>query len=157
MRLLIVEDDVKTARALAAGLERGGFSVATAHTGEDGFFLLNAESFDGVVLDWMLPARSGLEILKTLRARGDKTPVLVLTARDAVENRVLGLESGTDDYLVKPFALWALRIYRLILLLLIGIKLVRVFSSSHASNHAAPGPPAPAAPATNQAAVAPKP
>ncbi|MGA2556994.1 MAG: response regulator transcription factor [Verrucomicrobiota bacterium] len=104
MRLLIVEDDVKTARALAAGLERGGFSVATAHTGEEGFFLLNAQSFDGVVLDWMLPARSGLEILKTLRARGDKTPVLLLTARDAVEDRVLGLESGADDYLVKPFA-----------------------------------------------------
>ncbi|MGA2543451.1 MAG: response regulator transcription factor [Verrucomicrobiota bacterium] len=104
MRLLIVEDDVKTARALAAGLERGGFSVATAHTGEDGFFLLNAESFDAVVLDWMLPGRSGVEILKTLRARGDKTPVLLLTARDAVEDRVLGLESGADDYLVKPFA-----------------------------------------------------
>jgi two-component system copper resistance phosphate regulon response regulator CusR len=104
MRLLIVEDDVKTARALAAGLERAGFSIATAHSGEEGFFLLNAESFDLVVLDWMLPGRSGIEILKTLRARGGKTPVLLLTARDAVEDRVLGLESGADDYLVKPFA-----------------------------------------------------
>jgi two-component system copper resistance phosphate regulon response regulator CusR len=104
MRLLIVEDDLKTARALAAGLERAGFSVATAHSGEEGFFLLNAESFDLVVLDWMLPGRSGIEILKTLRARGGKTPVLLLTARDAVEDRVLGLESGADDYLVKPFA-----------------------------------------------------
>jgi two-component system copper resistance phosphate regulon response regulator CusR len=104
MRLLIVEDDLKTARALAAGLERAGFSIATAHSGEEGFFLLNAESFDLVVLDWMLPGRSGVEILKTLRARGGKTPVLLLTARDAVEDRVLGLESGADDYLVKPFA-----------------------------------------------------
>jgi len=104
MRLLIVEDDLKTARALAAGLERGGFSIATAHSGEEGFFLLNAQSFDLVVLDWMLPGRSGIEILKTLRARGGKTPVLLLTARDAVEDRVLGLESGADDYLVKPFA-----------------------------------------------------
>ena len=91
MRLLIVEDDLKTARALAAGLERGGFAVATAHSGEEGFFLLNAESFDLVVFDWMLPGRSGIEILKTLRARGGKTPVLLLTARDAVEDRVLGL------------------------------------------------------------------
>jgi two-component system copper resistance phosphate regulon response regulator CusR len=104
MRLLIVEDDEKTARALASGLECGGFSTAMAHTGEDGLCLLNAETFDLVVLDWMLPGRSGIEILKTLRSRGNKTPVLVLTARDAVEDRVLGLESGADDYLVKPFA-----------------------------------------------------
>jgi DNA-binding response OmpR family regulator len=62
-RLLIVEDDLKTAAALASGLERGGFSTATAHTGEEGFFLLNAETFDLVVLDWMLPGRSGIEIL----------------------------------------------------------------------------------------------
>ncbi len=104
MRLLIVEDDEKTADALATGLRKEGFYTATAHTGEEGFFLLNAETFDLVVLDWMLPARSGIEILKTLRTRGTKTPVLLLTARDAVEDRVLGLESGADDYLVKPFA-----------------------------------------------------
>jgi two-component system copper resistance phosphate regulon response regulator CusR len=104
MRVLIVEDDEKTALALSSGLERGGFATATAHTGEDGFFLLNSETFDLVVLDWMLPGRSGIEILKTLRSRGSKTPVLLLTARDAVDDRVLGLESGADDYLVKPFA-----------------------------------------------------
>ena len=75
-----------------------------AHTGEEGFFQLNAEVFDLVVLDWMLPGRDGIEILKALRSRGSKTPVLLLTARDAVEDRVLGLESGADDYLVKPFA-----------------------------------------------------
>jgi two-component system copper resistance phosphate regulon response regulator CusR len=78
--------------------------VGTARTGEEGFFLLNAEAFDLLVLDWMLPGRSGIEILKTLRARGQRMPVLLLTARDAVDDRVLGLESGADDYLVKPFA-----------------------------------------------------
>jgi two-component system copper resistance phosphate regulon response regulator CusR len=104
MRLLIVEDDEKTARALAAGLDQAGFATTIAHTGEDGFFLLSAESFDLVVLDWMLPGRDGLEILRTLRARGTQAPVLLLTARDAVEDRVMGLESGADDYLVKPFA-----------------------------------------------------
>ena len=103
-RLLIVEDDEKTVRALASGLTREGFAVSTARTGEEGFFLLNTESFDLVVLDWMLPGRDRVEILKTLRARGARMPVLLLTARDAVEDRVQGLESGADDYLVKPFA-----------------------------------------------------
>ena len=103
-RLLIVEDDEKTVRALASGLTREGFAVSTARTGEEGFFLLNTESFDLVVLDWMLPGRDGVVILKTLRARGARMPVLLLTARDAVEDRVQGLESGADDYLVKPFA-----------------------------------------------------
>ena len=104
MRVLIIEDDEKTARAIASGLEAAGFPAKMAHTGEEGFFLLNAEVFDLVVLDWMLPGRDGIEILKTIRARGTKTPVILLTARDAVEDRVLGLESGADDYLVKPFA-----------------------------------------------------
>ena len=104
MRLLIVEDDKKTSAALKTGLVNEGFSVAVAATGEEGFFLLNSEKFDLVVLDWMLPGRDGVEILKTLRARGTGTPVLLLTARDAVEDRVLGLESGADDYMVKPFA-----------------------------------------------------
>lgn len=104
MRLLIVEDDEKTARALESGLQGEQFSVSLARTGEEGFFLLNSERFDLVVLDWMLPGRDGLEILKTLRSSGIKTPVLLLTAREAVADRVLGLESGADDYLVKPFA-----------------------------------------------------
>jgi two-component system copper resistance phosphate regulon response regulator CusR len=104
VRLIIIEDDEKTARALQTGLEKEGFSVVTARTGEDGFFLLNTGNFDLLVLDWMLPGRSGIEILKTLRARGAKMPVLLLTARDAVDDRVLGLESGADDYLVKSFA-----------------------------------------------------
>jgi two-component system, OmpR family, copper resistance phosphate regulon response regulator CusR len=76
-----------------------------APTGEDGFFRANAELFDLVVLDLMLPGRSGLEILQTLRQRQLQTPVLILTARDGVDDRVLGLDLGADDYLVKPFAL----------------------------------------------------
>src|SRR3977135_3285011 len=104
MRLLIVEDDNKTAQALQSGLQSEGFSVVLAHTGEEGFFLLSSESFDLIVLDWMLPGRAGIEILAAARVRGIKTPVLLLTARDAVADRVFGLESGADDYLVKPFA-----------------------------------------------------
>src|SRR5262245_65531572 len=73
-------------------------------TGEDGFFRANAEVFDLLVLDVMLPGRDGIEVLTTLRKRGTQTPVLILTAKDAVEDRVLGLDSGADDYLVKPFA-----------------------------------------------------
>jgi two-component system copper resistance phosphate regulon response regulator CusR len=104
MRLLIVEGDNKTARALESGLQSEGFSVVLAHTGEEGFFLLSSESFDLIVLDWMLPGRDGIEILKAVRARGTRIPVLLLTARDTIADRVLGLEAGADDYLVKPFA-----------------------------------------------------
>jgi two-component system copper resistance phosphate regulon response regulator CusR len=104
MRLLIVEDDDKTASALQSGLQREGFFVALARTGEEGLSVLTAEPFDLVVLDWMLPGRDGIEVLKALRTRGAKTPVLLLTARDAVADRVLGFESGADDYLIKPFA-----------------------------------------------------
>jgi two-component system, OmpR family, copper resistance phosphate regulon response regulator CusR len=104
MRLLIVEDDPKTADALATGLQSEGFAVEVARTGEDGYFLLGTKMFDLVLLDWMLPGRDGIEVLKAIRASGATTPVLLLTARDAVADRVLGLESGADDYLVKPFA-----------------------------------------------------
>ena len=104
MRVLLIEDDAKTARALASGLRGEGFEPTTANTGEEGFFLLSRESFDFVILDWMLPGRDGIEVLRTLRGRGSKTPVLLLTARDAVDDRVLGLNAGADDYLVKPFA-----------------------------------------------------
>jgi len=104
VRILVVEDERKVARALREGLEHEGYEVSVAHTGEDGFFLVNTEAFDLLVLDLMLPSRSGLEILTAVRKRGLQTPVLILTARDAVENRVEGLDSGADDYLVKPFA-----------------------------------------------------
>ncbi len=103
-RILVVEDESKVARALREGLERQGHQVVIAPTGEEGFFLVNAEEFDLVILDLMLPGRDGLQVLSTLRKRGLETPVLVLTARDAIEDRVQGLDKGADDYLVKPFA-----------------------------------------------------
>src|SRR6266849_3017882 len=104
VRILVVEDERKLALALAKGLEAQHYDVVVAPTGEDGFFHANAEVFDLVILDLMLPGRSGLEILKTLRQRGLQTPVLILTARDGIDDRVLGLDLGADDYLVKPFA-----------------------------------------------------
>jgi two-component system copper resistance phosphate regulon response regulator CusR len=104
VKTLVIEDDPKTARALKTGLRGEGFDAAVARTGEEGLALLANEKFDLVVLDWMLPGRDGVEVLKVLRARGSRTPVLLLTARDAVDDRVLGLNAGADDYLVKPFA-----------------------------------------------------
>ena len=105
MRVLIVEDERKLAQVVASALQAEHYDVIVAPTGEDGFFRANAEVFDLVVLDLMLPGRSGLEILQTLRQRHIDTPVLILTARDGVDDRVLGLDLGADDYLVKPFAL----------------------------------------------------
>lgn len=104
MRILVIEDELKLAKALQEGLEAEQYSVEVSRTGEDGFYLVQTESFDLVILDVMLPGRSGLEILATMRKHGLTTPVLMLTARDAVEDRVLGLDAGADDYLVKPFA-----------------------------------------------------
>jgi len=104
VRVLVVEDEAKVARALKEGLQAERYEVVTARTGEDGFFIAHQETFDLVVLDLMLPGRNGIEILRTLRSRGVETPVLVLTAKDSIEDRVLGLDSGADDYLVKPFA-----------------------------------------------------
>lgn len=104
MRILVVEDESKVAKALKEGLEAEHYEVTVARTGEEGFFLVNAQTFDLVVLDLMLPGRDGLEVLNTLRKHGLQTPVLILTAKDTVEDRVLGLDSGADDYLIKPFA-----------------------------------------------------
>lgn len=104
MRILVVEDERKIADALKLGLEAEGYQVVCAATGEEGFFCLNAEPFDLLLLDLMLPGRDGLEVLATLRAKGFTLPVMLLTGRDTVEDRVLGLDSGADDYLVKPFA-----------------------------------------------------
>lgn len=104
MRILVVEDEAKVARALREGLQREHYEVSIARTGEDGFFQMTEQEFDLVILDIMLPKRDGLEVLKALRKQGKHTPVLVLTARDTLEDRVLGLNSGADDYLVKPFA-----------------------------------------------------
>ena len=105
MRVLVVEDEPKLAQILASALQGQHYDVVIAPNGEEGFFRANAETFDFVVLDLMLPGRNGLEILRTLRQRHIGTPVLILTARDGVDDRVLGLDLGADDYLVKPFAL----------------------------------------------------
>jgi two-component system, OmpR family, copper resistance phosphate regulon response regulator CusR len=104
MRVLVVEDEQKVANALREGLEVEGFHVVAETTGEGAYFRVTTETFDVVLLDLGLPGRSGLEILSALRQRGLKTPVLVLTARDTVQDRVIGLDAGADDYLVKPFA-----------------------------------------------------
>ena len=104
MRILVVEDDKKVARALREGLQAEHYDVRVASTGEEGFFLVNHEVFDLVLLDLMLPRRDGVEVLTTLRKRGLQTPVLILTAKDTVDDRVQGLDLGADDYLVKPFA-----------------------------------------------------
>ena len=104
MKLLVIEDEKKVALALKHGLEAEGYVVDAAFTGEDGFFLLNEHKYDLVVLDLMLPGRDGLEILDTIRKKNIDIPVCILTARDTLEDRVMGLDRGADDYLVKPFA-----------------------------------------------------
>jgi len=104
VRILVVEDEIKLARALKEGLESDRYEVNVVHTGEEGFYAVHEQTFDLVILDVMLPGRDGLEILSTLRRQGNTTPVLLLTAKDAIDDRVHGLDVGADDYLVKPFA-----------------------------------------------------
>ena len=104
MRVLIVEDERKTAEYLHRGLTESGFVVDVAHDGDDGLHLALEEPYDLIVLDVGLPQRDGWSVLASLRRAGRQTPVLFLTARDAVSDRVRGLEEGADDYLVKPFA-----------------------------------------------------
>jgi DNA-binding response OmpR family regulator len=104
VRILLVEDEIKVGDALKKGLQAEEYEVTWAQTGEEGFFHASSQLFDLIVLDVMLPGRDGIEVLQTLRKQGSKTPVLLLTAKDAIEDRVLGLDAGADDYLVKPFA-----------------------------------------------------
>ena len=104
MKLLIVEDEVKTGAYLRQGLSEAGFVVDLAQNGLDGHHLAMTELYDLLILDVMLPDVDGWHILKSLREAGKKTPVLFLTARDSIDDRVKGLELGADDYLVKPFA-----------------------------------------------------
>jgi len=104
VKILVVEDEPKGAGALKDGLESEGYEVTLAATGEEGFFHASSQSFDLIILDIMLPGRYGIEVLQTLRRQGARLPVLLLTAKDAIEDRVLGLDAGADDYLVKPFA-----------------------------------------------------
>ncbi|HYC00872.1 MAG TPA: response regulator transcription factor [Candidatus Limnocylindrales bacterium] len=104
MQILVIEDDAKIAQAVRQGLSAEGFEISVARTGDEGLARLDEQGFDLVVLDWMLPGQDGISVLRNMRERGVATPVLLVTARDAVEDRVLGLDSGADDYLVKPFA-----------------------------------------------------
>jgi two-component system response regulator MprA len=105
MRILVVDDEPAVRDALERALRSNGYAVSTAVDGRDGLERVAAETPDLIVLDIMMPRLDGLEACRELRASGDRTPVLILTARDAVGDRVEGLDAGADDYLVKPFAL----------------------------------------------------
>ena len=104
MRILVIEDEKKAAAFLAKGLREAGFAVDVAHDGESGLERARANTFDLLIVDIMLPQKDGWEVVSELKADGVRTPILFLTARDSVRDRVKGLELGADDYLVKPFA-----------------------------------------------------
>jgi heavy metal response regulator len=104
MRILLVEDEPQIADFIARGLSENGYSVDTARDGGEALHWPSVADFDVIILDVMLPSIDGMGVCRTLRAQGVRTPILMLTARDAVEDRVEGLDSGADDYLVKPFA-----------------------------------------------------
>ncbi len=105
MRVLIVEDEVKMASLIRRGLREGGIAADVAIKGEDALWMADATDYDAIVLDVMLPGLDGFEVCRRLRGQGIWSPILMLTARDAVEDRVAGLDNGADDYLVKPFSL----------------------------------------------------
>jgi DNA-binding response OmpR family regulator len=104
MRILVVEDERRLCGIIKRGLLEEGYAVDTAYNGEDGEYLAESTPYDLVVLDIMLPKKSGVEICRDLRLKGVNTAILMLTAKDTVEDRVRGLDAGADDYLVKPFA-----------------------------------------------------
>jgi len=105
MRVLLVEDSVRLQQSITAALRRSGYAVDNGADGEDGLWQAESNDYDAIILDLMLPKLDGLEVLRRLRAGGRMTPVLLLTAKDTVDDRVRGLNEGADDYLVKPFAL----------------------------------------------------
>lgn len=109
MRVLLVEDEPRLSRIIKKGLEEDGFAVDSAFDGEEGLFLAETETYDVIVLDIMLPKLDGLEICRKLRSKHIKTPILILTAKTSVEDKVAGLDSGADDYVTKPFAFIELR------------------------------------------------
>ena len=103
MKILFAEDDRDLSMAVKTLLERNGCHVETVHDGAEALSFAEAESYDGMILDWMMPEKDGVEVLREMRAKGITTPCLLLTARDAIEDRVTGLDAGADDYLPKPF------------------------------------------------------
>jgi DNA-binding response OmpR family regulator len=104
MRVLVIEDDRKAAKLLAKGLQEEGFVVDVSATGEEGEAQASVNDYDVIVLDWLLPGKDGIAVCRELRAHGVSTPILMLTARDGLADRVNGLTVGADDYLTKPFA-----------------------------------------------------
>ena len=104
MRILFAEDDRDISKAVQTLLTRSGYSVDAVYNGQDAIDYIEQGDYDGVILDWMMPKLSGIEVLAQMRSKGIATPVLMLTARDAIEDRVEGLDTGADDYLPKPFA-----------------------------------------------------
>ena len=104
MRLLVVEDEKDLNRVISKRLEKEGYSVDRCFDGEEALDYIDAGEFDGIIMDIMMPKLSGLEVLRTIRQEGNKTPVLLLTAKDTVADRVNGLDAGAEDYLIKPFA-----------------------------------------------------
>jgi OmpR-family two-component system manganese-sensing response regulator len=105
MQILLVDDEIELTEPLSKVLTREGYRVDVAYDGNEGSRLASRGSYDLLILDWMLPQCSGLEICQKLRSQGDTTPVLFLTAKDTIDDRVVGLDAGADDYLVKPFEL----------------------------------------------------
>ena len=105
MRLLLVEDDTKLSDMLARSLREQGYAVDVSYDGTDAVYQASVNEYDALILDVNLPKQSGLEVSRALRAKGRAMPILMLTARDAVTDRVTGLDAGADDYLVKPFEL----------------------------------------------------
>ena len=103
MRLLFAEDDPDLSAAVKTLLERNGYLVDTVYDGEEAVSYAEAENYDGMILDWMMPEKDGIQALREMREKGIQTPCMMLTARDAVEDRVKGLDAGADDYLPKPF------------------------------------------------------
>ena len=103
MRLLLAEDEKELSKALCAILKHNNYSVDAVYNGQDALDFGLAENYDGIILDLMMPKRNGLEVLKELRSAGVSTPVIILTAKSEVEDRILGLDTGADDYLTKPF------------------------------------------------------
>lgn len=104
MRLLLAEDERSLSRAVAAILEKNNYSVDAVYDGQEALDYLESENYDGVILDIMMPKVDGIAVLRQMRQRGDQTPALILTAKSEVDDKVLGLDSGANDYLTKPFA-----------------------------------------------------
>src|SRR3990167_4105687 len=109
MRILLVEDERRLSNVIKKGLVEDGFAVDTAFDGEEGQFMAESESYALIILDVMLPKLDGIAVCNNIRKKGHKTPILILTAKSAVEDKVLGLDSGADDYMTKPFSFLELR------------------------------------------------